>query len=112
MDSFPTEDFQAFDSLEFAGVGGDERGAQAAGLGSDEEIERADNGAARFQRGADVGVVQGRFHGEVCEPKQAEKGFQFCRVMRMDLLRFLDSGPKLSGDDDWNPRYSRVGQFT
>ena len=26
MDSFPTEDFQAFDSLEFAGVGGDDVG--------------------------------------------------------------------------------------
>lgn len=38
--SFPDEDFQAFDALEFANVGGHEGRAAAAGLGGNQEKRR------------------------------------------------------------------------
>ena len=44
----PFLDFQTFDSLELSGVTGDEGGFQAAGLGSDEEIQRSNDFACRF----------------------------------------------------------------
>ena len=40
--SFPDQHFQAFDPLEFADVGRDERSPKAAGMGGDEQVEGAD----------------------------------------------------------------------
>ena len=73
--SFPRPDFEAFDALEFLGVGGDEGGSKTAGLGGDEEIHRADRYAPGFERGADVGVMEGGIESEVRELEEPQKGF-------------------------------------
>ena len=78
------------------------RVSEAAGLGGDEEVERADGFANRFQRGTDIGVVQCGFEIEVCEHKEIEKRFEPRGVMRMGIHVLLYAGPKFSGDDHRN----------
>src|SRR5688572_5532844 len=73
--SFPREKLQTFDAFELAGIGGDQGRTEAAGLGSNEKIERADALACSLQRGTDVGIMQSGLQVEVGQPEQAEKGF-------------------------------------
>ncbi len=106
---FPPENLQPFDAFELGYVGCHEGGSEAAGLGGDEEVERADGFASRFQRGTDIGVVQCGFEIEVCEHKEIEKRFEPRGVMRMGIRVLLHAGPKFSGDDHRNAGQLWVG---
>ncbi len=106
--SFPRENFKAFDAAELAGVGGYEGGPETAGLGGDEEIQRTDGRAGRFQGRADIAVMPGGVEGEIRNPKEAQKGFEKTGLMRMRPEVFLHAGPEFGGDDDRDSGESRI----
>ena len=79
----PFLDFEAFDPLDFDYVARDEGGPEAAGLGGDAKIERANGFAGRFQFGTDFRVVEGGVDVEVGDVEQIEKGLQFGGLLRV-----------------------------
>lgn len=111
MSSSPRLDFEPFDTFEFPGVGCDEGGSEAAGLGGDEKIERANGPAGLLQCRTDVGIMQGGIEGKIREPKEAKKSFETIGLVRMRLEVLFHAGPEFGGDNDWNAGQRGIGQF-
>ena len=109
--SFPRLDFEAFDAFEFPGVAGNERRFEAAGLGGDEKVERAERGAGGFKCCPDVGVMQSGFQSEVGDPEKRQEGFESPGLLRMRAEVLLYSSPEFRRDDDRDAGECRVGQL-
>ena len=61
----PLLGFEAFDPFKFDNIARDESGPNAAGLGGDEKVQRADGFTGGFQFGTDFRVVEGGDDAEV-----------------------------------------------
>ena len=79
---------QPLDPLELRNVAGDKRGVETSGLGRDEEIERTDDFAGRFERGSNVSIVQRGIESKISEPEKAEERLEPGSVMRMRFEYF------------------------
>lgn len=89
----PLLNFEAFDPFELGGIAGDEGGAEAAGLGGDEEVEGADGFSLGLKFSANLGIVKGRSHVEVGDVEKVEEGLEPPGLMRMGGEILLHAGP-------------------
>ena len=107
----PLLNFEAFDPSEFDYVAGDESRAQAAGLGGDEEVQRADGFADCFQFSTDFRVVEGGVDAKIGDVKQVEKSLQFGGLPWARGHVFLHPGPEFRRDDNRDAGFGGSGQF-